>query len=83
VRNVRKIRATEEQKKMQNNYKQLGNLAGTFEIDAYPGMSGPVLLVDDTVDSRWTFTVVAALLRKAGSGPVFPFALASTASGAD
>lgn len=39
---------------------------------------GPVLLVDDMVDSRWTLTVVGSILREAGSGPVFPFALADT-----
>ena len=39
------------------------------------------LLVDDVVDSRWTITVIAALLRQAGSGPVYPVALASTAIG--
>jgi ATP-dependent DNA helicase RecQ len=38
--------------------------------------SGPVLLVDDVVDSRWTLTMAAILLRLNGSGPVFPFALA-------
>ena len=38
--------------------------------------SGPVLLVDDLVDSRWTLTVAGSLLRDAGAGPVFPFALA-------
>lgn len=27
------------------------------------------------VDSRWAFTVLAVLLRNAGSGPVYPFAL--------
>ena len=31
------------------------------------------------VDSRWTFTVLAAQLREAGSGAVYPFALANTA----
>jgi ATP-dependent DNA helicase RecQ len=36
----------------------------------------PVLLVDDMVDSGWTITLAAALLRSHGSGPVFPFALA-------
>ena len=36
-------------------------------------------VVDDIVDSRWTLTVVGSLLREAGSGPVFPFALADTA----
>jgi ATP-dependent DNA helicase RecQ len=38
----------------------------------------PVLLVDDLVDSRWTVTVAGRALRLAGSGPVLPFALAST-----
>ena len=42
---------------------------------------GPVLLLDDMVDSRWTLTVCGFLLREAGSGPMFPFALASTAVG--
>jgi ATP-dependent DNA helicase RecQ len=37
---------------------------------------GPVLLVDDLVDSRWTLTVAADLLRDAGSGAVLPFAFA-------
>ena len=31
----------------------------------------PVLLVDDVVDSGWTMTVIAALLKQAGSGSVF------------
>jgi ATP-dependent DNA helicase RecQ len=38
--------------------------------------SGPVLLVDDLVDSRWTLTVAGSLLRDHGAGPVLPFALA-------
>jgi ATP-dependent DNA helicase RecQ len=37
---------------------------------------GPVLLVDDLVDSGWTMTVGGMLLRRAGSGPVHPVALA-------
>jgi ATP-dependent DNA helicase RecQ len=37
---------------------------------------GPVLLVDDVVDSGWTLTLLAVLLRQRGSGPVYPFALA-------
>ncbi|GAB2545650.1 RecQ family ATP-dependent DNA helicase [Brachybacterium huguangmaarense] len=36
----------------------------------------PVLLVDDEIDSRWTITVAARALRRAGSGPVLPLALA-------
>ena len=39
----------------------------------------PVLLVDDFIDTGWTFTVVARLLRLAGAGQVYPFALALAA----
>jgi ATP-dependent DNA helicase RecQ len=38
---------------------------------------GPVLLVDDLVDSRWTLTVTGRALRRAGAAAVLPFALAS------
>ncbi|PFG65795.1 ATP-dependent DNA helicase RecQ [Propionibacteriaceae bacterium ES.041] len=38
-------------------------------------LSGPVLLVDDLVDSRWTLTVAARELRLAGAPAVLPFAL--------
>jgi ATP-dependent DNA helicase RecQ len=42
-----------------------------------PGLTGPVLLVDDLVDSRWTLTVAGRELRLAGAGAVLPFALAA------
>ena len=38
---------------------------------------GPVLVVDDEIDSRWTITVAAWQLTGAGAGPVLPFALRS------
>ena len=37
---------------------------------------GPILLVDDLVDSRWTLTVASRALREAGADTVLPFALA-------
>ena len=40
------------------------------------GIPGPVLLVDDVVDSRWTLTVAARELRLAGAPAVLPLALA-------
>ena len=40
------------------------------------GAPGPVLLVDDVADSRWTLTVCAGLLREAGAPEVLPLALA-------
>ena len=41
------------------------------------GLSGPVLLVDDLVDSRWTMAVASRELRLAGADAVLPFALGS------
>jgi ATP-dependent DNA helicase RecQ len=43
-----------------------------------PPVAGPVLLVDDLVDTGWTLTLAAALLREAGAPAVLPFALAVT-----
>jgi len=43
-------------------------------------LAQPVLLVDDIVDSRWTLTIAGYLLRKSGSGIVYPFALAQATS---
>ena len=75
---VVKAQETQPQKFMQNSAKQYANIKDVFRIiSEIP--SEPVLLVDDIVDSRWTFTVIAAQLREAGAGPVYPFALADTA----
>ena len=41
---------------------------------------GPVLLVDDLADSRWTLTVAARVLRRAGASAVLPFASRCAAS---
>lgn len=57
-------------------YQQAHNLDGVFDVNYWQGMKGAVFLINDRVDSRWTFTVIAALLRQAGSGSVFPLALA-------
>jgi ATP-dependent DNA helicase RecQ len=38
---------------------------------------GPCLLVDDRRQSGWTVAMVGGQLRGRGSGPVFPFVLAS------
>lgn len=71
------VRDTAQQKDLQNSNQQARNLDGSFTI-AGPLPPGPCLLVDDLVDSRWTFTVAAWLLRENGSGLVFPLALAQT-----
>jgi ATP-dependent DNA helicase RecQ len=69
-----------EQKTMANSTYQARNVDGALEIVA-PPLEGAVLLVDDVVESRWTLTLSAWLLRKRGSGPVWPLALAAAPSG--
>ncbi len=77
---IRKIVDNEPQKDQRNRFHQCRNLDGAFEISA--GVSeAPALLVDDVIDSGWTVTVLAALLRQAGSGAVYPVALAATGTG--
>jgi len=67
-----------EQKMMANSTQQARNIDGSLAINGQPIPHGSVLLVDDMVDSRWTLTVSAWLLRKSGSGEVWPLALAET-----
>ncbi len=75
-----KTRDTAPQSEMENSTQQYENIAGAFEIDIESSdgsiPDGPVLLVDDLADSRWTLAVTGARLRKAGSGPVLPLVLA-------
>ncbi len=67
-----------EQKTMANSTQQARNIDGSLALNGQPVPKGPVLLVDDMVDSRWTLTVSAWLLRQAGSGEVWPMALSQT-----
>jgi ATP-dependent DNA helicase RecQ len=77
---ITKVRDNQQQKLQKNRFHQCRNLDGAFAVaDNIP--DGPVLLVDDVVDSAWTLTVAAALLRRAGSGSVWPVALATTSAG--
>jgi ATP-dependent DNA helicase RecQ len=75
------LRATEarpEQKSMENSIQQARNIDGSFVITASSIPCGPMLLIDDVVDSRWTLTIAAWLLRRNGCGEVWPFVLAQT-----
>ncbi len=67
-----------EQKTMANSIQQARNIDGSLAINGQPVPQGPVLLVDDMVDSRWTLTVAAWLLRRSGSGEVWPMVLSQT-----
>jgi ATP-dependent DNA helicase RecQ len=72
---LEKARHTEQQKTRENSAQQAANVRGAFAVSGTPS-AGPVLLIDDVVDSRWTLTECARVLREAGVGAVFPVALA-------
>ena len=76
---ITKVCDNEPQKMQQNRYHQCHNLDGVFKVQQNMP-TGPVLLVDDIIDSGWTVTVLSALLRGGGSSLVYPVALATTGS---
>ncbi len=73
---INKVTDNQPQKQMNNSFQQARNLDGAFSVDQESVPEGAAFLIDDMVDSRWTFTVIAALLRQAGCPAVFPLALA-------
>jgi ATP-dependent DNA helicase RecQ len=77
---VSKVQDNDPQKLQNNRFHQCSNLDGVFSVEENVPKT-PVLLVDDVVDSGWTMTILAALLKQQGSGNVYPVALASSASG--
>jgi len=67
-----------------NSAQRLGSLWHAFEVpgdvrEALRDLDGPVLVVDDRIETGWTMTVAARLLRQAGAPATLPFALAVTA----
>ncbi|GAB4419947.1 MAG: hypothetical protein OHK0039_32910 [Bacteroidia bacterium] len=64
---IEKVRDIAPQKDQENSYFQAMNLDRAFALTETPPNT-PVLLVDDAVDSGWTLTILAALLRQHGSG---------------
>ena len=74
---LKKTGSRPEQKTMENSDRQARNVVGSPAVAEDAILTGPVLLVDDVVDSRWTFTVAAWELRRRGCGPVWPLALAN------
>jgi ATP-dependent DNA helicase RecQ len=64
-----------------NSAQRVLALHEAFEVPAevasdLSALPGPVLLVDDLVDSGWTMTLAGRALRRAGAGAVMPLALA-------
>ncbi|MEO0375143.1 MAG: RecQ family ATP-dependent DNA helicase [Cyanobacteria bacterium P01_A01_bin.17] len=72
---IEKARANDQQKYMGNSYQQVKNLDGVFSVTDQC-LYEECLLIDDIIDSGWTFTVASALLRQAGCSAVYPMALA-------
>ena len=80
VASLAKVREAVPQSTRANSAQQHSNIATSFEV-AGEVPSGPVILIDDLVDSRWTMTVVGEALLEAGSGAVHPVVLAVTTPG--
>ena len=59
-----------------NSVYRLAGLWDRFDASDLEIPEGPVLVVDDIADSRWTVTVAARELRRAGATAVLPFTLA-------
>lgn len=60
-----------------NSAYRVAALNGAWETPELSGVAGPVLLVDDVIDTGWTLTMASRLVRAAGAPAVLPFALAS------
>ncbi|MER6577746.1 RecQ family ATP-dependent DNA helicase [Nonomuraea sp. NPDC001023] len=66
-----------------NSAKRVQAIRGTLAMPKDLGAAiaqcgGPMLLIDDRVDTGWTMTLAAALIRHAGAPAVLPLALATT-----
>ncbi|WP_334153121.1 RecQ family ATP-dependent DNA helicase [Microbacterium sp.] len=59
-----------------NSVFRLAGLWGRLSAEHLDVPEGPVLVVDDLADSRWTLTVAARMIRRAGASEVLPFTLA-------
>lgn len=75
---LEKIKNVSQQKELNNSYLQYENADKSFSVRKIDLPSENILLVDDMVDSKWTLTVCSYKLRKAGSGKIYPFALANS-----
>jgi ATP-dependent DNA helicase RecQ len=75
---LRKVDGTYQQKQMENSTYQCLNALRSFSLTPCAMPPEKILLIDDLVDSRWTFTVCGYYLTQAGCKEVYPFALADS-----
>jgi ATP-dependent DNA helicase RecQ len=73
---IERVRDAPPQREMDNSVQQVANVRGAFAVVGEPLPTG-CLLVDDVRFSGWTLAMLAGQLRRKGSGPVHPLALAS------
>jgi ATP-dependent DNA helicase RecQ len=76
---VSRVAAKSRQAEMNNSAMQTRNVLTAFAVDAVDD-TRPVLLIDDSMTSRWTVTVVGRMLRRAGCAAVYPMVIASGAA---
>ena len=67
---------TQEQKRMENSSYQCANAFKAYKIKENITVPDKVILVDDTVDSKWTLTVCGYRIMENGASEVYPFVLA-------
>jgi len=76
VESLVRVRPGAPQATVANSAHACANVVGAFELVTSADLpEGPVLVIDDTWRTGWTMTVVADLLRSAGSSAVYPFVL--------
>ena len=64
----------------------MGFFAGVWDVLIVPDdlrgalsrLTGPLLLIDDRIETGWTMTIAAKQLREAGAPAVLPLAFAVT-----
>lgn len=66
------------QKEFETGPHQLDHARQAYSLRGDPPEGATIMLIDDLVDSKWTFTVIASVLQKNGAADVVPFALADT-----
>lgn len=72
-----------QQKEMENSAHQCANAYTSFWVKDGVRIPKNILLIDDVVDSKWTFTVCGYRLMEAGAEKVYPFALADSSNRED
>lgn len=72
-----------QQKEMENSAYQCANAYKSFFVKENVTAPRNILLIDDVVDSRWTFTVCGYRLMEAGAENIYPFALADSSNRED